>query len=586
MITDEVLTSQGTPQRGRRLGRWQLVVIGAVVALAAGIGAVLGFTLVADRTGALGTAASYLPADTVMYGEVQLDLSAGQASALHAILARFPVADADLVPLKAIADAVDGGLGASGSGLAYAKDIGPWFDGRVSFAVLDYPLGSTDAANPTLPHMAALFGVRDAAAAQAFTDKLRELAGQSGTSLTSSLHAGVTIWSAKGDVQFAANTGFAFAVTTDQLVVANAASTIESMLDAHGGSQNLEAQQELQQLAGHLPADRVGFFAVDTRQMVDELRAQMEKKDPSLASVLDQYVASIPPFAVTSLSLQPDALAFDGASSLPGGDLAPANSRRDLASRVPSDTLLFADGGKLGSSLARFVTGIKAGLAAQGAGSQAGAQLDGVEAALGADLEDFVSWIGNGALAVGATDGTPWGGLVLEAADVDAATQRLDQLRSLAELGAQGSGQQVHISTDTVAGVEVTTIRAATGAGPSSDMGMPETVVQYAMKDGTVFIGFGDGFVARSLGLAAADSLAAGDRFKAAVARFGGDDNAGLAFLDLAGIRQAVEAAGGQMLPPAYEGQIKPNVEPLDYLVSLTKVEGNVVVSRGGLVLK
>jgi hypothetical protein len=301
--------------------------------------------------------------------------------------------------------------------------------------------------------------------------------------------------------------------------------------------------------------------------------------------LLDQYIANIPPFAVASLSLQPDALAFDGASTLPGGNLAPANSRRDLASRVPSDTLFFADGGKLGSSLAQFVTGVKAAMAAQG-DEQASAQLKQVEAAMGADLEDFVSWIGDGALAVGATDGTPWGGLVLEANDVDAATRRLNQLRSLVELGAQGSGEQVHISTETLAGVEVTTIRAATGVGPSVDIGMPEAVVQYAMKDGTVFIGFGDGFVARSLGLATGDSLVDSDRFSAAVARFGGDDNAGLAFVDLAGIRQAVEAAAGQMLPPAYEGQIKPNLEPLDYLVYLTKVEGNVVVTRGGLVLK
>jgi hypothetical protein len=132
----------------------------------------------------------------------------------------------------------------------------------------------------------------------------------------------------------------------------------------------------------------------------------------------------------------------------------------------------------------------------------------------------------------------------------------------------------------------VTTIRAATSVGPATDVGMPETVVQYAMKDGTVFIGFGDQFVARSLGLAAGDSLAASDRFKAALARFGGEDNAGVAFVDLAGVRQAVEQAAGQMLPPEYAAQIKPNVEPLDYLVNVTRVEGDVVVTRGGLVLR
>lgn len=586
LITEEVATSQGTPQRGRQLSRWQLAVIGAVVALAAGIGVVLGFTLVGDRTGALGGAASYLPADAVMYGEAHLDLSPAQATSLRAILRRFPAADADLVPLDAIADAVDQGLAATKANLTWATDIGPWFDGRVSFAVLDYPVASTGATNMPLPSVAAMLGVKDAAGAGAFSDKVRELASQKGVSLSSSQHAGVTIWTAEGDVQLAARSGFAYAVTADELLLANGRSTIESMLDAHAGTQNLGTQQELQQLISHLPADRVGLFAIDTRQMVQELRSQVERTDPSVTALLDQYLANVPPFAVSSLSLQDDALAFDAATTLQGGDLAPANSRRDLASRVPSDTLLFADGGRVGTGLARFVTGIKAGIAAQPDGSQATAQLEQVEAAMGGSLEDFVSWIGDGALAVGATNGTPWGGLVLEADDVAAATQRLGQLRGLIELGAQQSGEAVRVTTDTVGGVEVTTIRAAMGSGPGVDVGMPETVVQYAMKDGTVLIGFGDQFVARSLGLAAGESLAASDRFKTALARFGGEDNAGVAFVDLAGVRQAVEQAAGQMLPPEYAAQIKPNVEPLDYLMNVTRVEGNVVVTRGGLVLR
>jgi hypothetical protein len=568
------------------MSRWQLAVIGAVVALAAGIGVVLGFTVLSGRSTALGTSASYLPADSVMYGELRLDLSPGQAGSLRAILERFPAADAELVPLDAIADAVDQGLSASGSSLTYAHDIGSWFDGRVALSLLDYPVGTMDPANMQPPNGAVLLGVKDVAAAQTFADKLRDLASQSGTNLTSEQHAGVTIWSAEGDIQFAAQTGFAFAVTADELLLANGRSTIESMLDAHGGSQNLESRQELQQLVSHLPSDWVGFFAVDTRQMVEELRSQVAQQDPSVAALLDQYIANIPPFAVSALSLQADELAFNAASALPGGDLAPANSRRDLATRVPSDTLFFADGARVGASLTQFVTGIKAGLAAQPDGSQATAQLKQVEAAMGADLEDFVSWIGDGALAVGATDGTPFGGLVLEAADVDAATQRLAQLRGLIELGAQQSGTQVRVTTDTVEGVEVTTIRAATGMSGDAGPSVPEVVAQYAIKDGTVLIGFGDQFVARSLGLAGGDSLAESQRFTTAVARFGGDDNAGVVFLDLAGVRQAVEQAAGAMLPAEYGQQIKPNVEPLDYLVNVTRVEGNVVVSRGGLVLR
>ena len=117
-------------------------------------------------------------------------------------------------------------------------------------------------------------------------------------------------------------------------------------------------------------------------------------------------------------------------------------------------------------------------------------------------------------------------------------------------------------------------------------MPMPEMVVQYAMRGETVLIGFGDGFVGRSLGLAAGESLADSDRFGAAVGRFGGTDNAGSFFLDLATLRQVVEEQAGLTQDPSYVSDIQPNLEPFDYLAMVTRVEGDAVVSRGGLVLR
>lgn len=580
----EIIPSQGVPQAERRMSRWQLAVIGAVVALAAGIGLVLGFTLVGQRgAGALGIAASYLPADTVMYGETRLDLSPAQAGSLRAILHRFPAADEDMVFLDVIGDALDQGFTAAGSSLTYDKDVAPWFDGRVAFAALDYPVAATmDPSNQTLPSVAAMLGVKDAAAASAFGDALRALgSSQSGVTLTSSQHAGVTIWSSAEPSN--ANVGFAYAVTADELLIANDRDTVETLLDSHAGSQSMATRQDLQQLIGHLPTDWLGFFAVDTRQMVEQLRAQLESSDPSVAALLDPYIAQVPALAVGSLTLEDDAVVLNGASSLPSGDFAPANSRRDLAGRVPADTLFFADGAQVGDGLSRVIISLKAALAAQPGGNDVVSQVKQAESALGANLEDFVSWIGDGALAVGATNGVPYGGLVLKADDVAAATKRLDQLRALAALG---SDQSVSVTTETVAGVDVTTIRAATDVGPGADMGMPETVVQYAIKDGTVLIGFGDQFIGRSLGLAEADSLAATPRFQQAVARFGGDDNAGTTFVDLAGIRQAVEHSMGPMLPSDYAQQIKPNLEPFDYLANVQQVEGGVLVTHGGVVLR
>jgi hypothetical protein len=94
------------------------------------------------------------------------------------------------------------------------------------------------------------------------------------------------------------------------------------------------------------------------------------------------------------------------------------------------------------------------------------------------------------------------------------------------------------------------------------------------------------GFVETALTLDAEDSLAASERFGAALARFGGDDNAGNFFLDLVALREAAEAA----LPitdvdDAYPA-LRENLLPLDYLAGVTRVEGDRAVSRMGLVLR
>jgi hypothetical protein len=101
-----------------------------------------------------------------------------------------------------------------------------------------------------------------------------------------------------------------------------------------------------------------------------------------------------------------------------------------------------------------------------------------------------------------------------------------------------------------------------------------------------VLIGVGDRFVSRALQLAAGDSLADDPRFTDAVARFGGGDNAGSFYLDLAALRATVEAQAGEMLPPEYATEIQPYLAPLDLLVGVTRVEGDAMVTRYGVVLR
>jgi hypothetical protein len=587
MITDQVVPQEGVPQPAGHASRWQLAVIGAVVALAVGIGLVLGFTVLSPRAAALSTAAGYVPAGAAMYMEAHLDPSENQRAALRAILERFPAVDPDDILTDALADTLDQAESAFGLPVTYSEDIAPWFDGTVAVSLLDYPL-TMDASSMALPQTAAMFGVKDSDAAATFGDTLRAALTDTGATFSQAEHAGTTIWSLDvAEMQSSVpveGVGFAFAVTGDEVLMANGQGVVQAMLDAHDGSSSLATKAELGRLAARLPADWVGLMAVNTQSMFAGMRAQLADQQPELAELVDSYLENVPDLSVATFRFADDALLFDGSSDVPTGPLAPENGQRSLAAAVPGDAILFADGSRVGSGLSQAISTMRAAIALQEGGDEITAQIEQAEAAIGADLEDFVSWIGGGALAAGWDGEQPYGGLVLEAADPDAASTRLGQLKALIELAAQESGQSITVETVDIAGVEVTRIVMA-GSGDDF-MPTPGFEVQYATNGETVLIGIGDQFVRRSLEMAAGASLADSERFGAALGRFGGTDNAGTFFLDLATLRQTVEEELGLAQDPMYASQIQPNLVPFDYLAMVTRVEGDAAVSRGGLVLR
>jgi hypothetical protein len=590
MITEQVAPGQGAPQPSTAIGRWQMVVIGAVVLLAAGIGLVLGLTILSDRGSSLGASAAYVPADAVVYLEARLDLPTGQRESLRTILERFPDADPDAILGEALADTLDEGLANMRAPIDYSSDVAPWFDGRVAVTLLDYPL-NTDPASMRLPATAALVGVRDATAAAAFADSLREEMAATGASFSSSEHGGVTIWTLAVDSSMTApmeGLGFAYALTDDQLLLANGGATVEKLLDVHAGSgESLGQRDELRDLSARLPAEWVGVMTVDTGAMLEQVRVELEATSPELAEALRAYLDAVPAFMIASVGFEDDAVRFDGATTMPGGDLTPSNGTRRLAYAVPADAIFFADGPNVGPSLAKAVTGLRATLGVGAEGATVLEQLEQAEAALGADLDEFVSWIGSGAMVAGWDGEQPYGGLVLEASDPQAAAQRLGQLRALVELAAMDPSTQVDVSTESLGDVEVTTISVSVDAPAEAAMlPVSEVIVQYALEGEVAVIGFGDRFVGRVLEIAPGASLADTDRFRGAIDRFGGADNAGAFFLDLVALREAIEAAIPAPLPPEYESEVRPNLDPLDYLAGVTRVEGDAVVSRFGMVVR
>ena len=586
MITEPVVPTQA-PEPTSSVSRGQVAVIAAVAVLAAAIGLVLGLSLMQGRGSALAPAAGYVPSGSLMYLEADLSLSASQQDALRAILARFPGTDPDAVTGEGLAKALDDGLEQAAAPFDYSNDVAPWFEGTVAVTVLDQPL---DPASARPPATGVLLGVADSAAASSFADSLRSSVEADGGSFSSSDANGVTVWTldvapASGGSDMEA--GFAYALTDDQLLLGTSRATVEALLAVHrGNGDSLADRNDVTDLADRLPADRAGVVTVDVAALMESMRDQMGATDTGLRDLLDEQLASLPDMVVSSLSFEDDAIRVDGATSMPTADPVPTNTTRSLAASVPSDAIFFADAPNLGANASAQLSRLRQQLEGDGANGELG-QLQQVEAALGGRLDDLFSWVGGGAVAAGWDGEQAYVGLVLEVTDADAATQRLRQLKNLLSLATMDPSSEVTVTTETVAGVEVTSIRFTTMTPTfSSDAGEMEAVIQYAMDGEHVLIGVGDRFVGRALQLGAGESLADDARYTDVFDRFGGGDNAGAFFLDLAALRETVEAEAGDMLPPEYATDTQPYLEPLDLLAGVTRVENGAMVSRYGLVLR
>lgn len=585
-----VIIEQGTPVTtpAARRPRLTMVVVAAVAMLAIAIGAVAGAFLVGGRgAGAgAGAAAAYVPADALMYMEVRLDLPGDQRQMLRQVLDRFEPIDTDTVLGEGLATWFDDAMKSSDPRLTYSKDVAPWFTGETAFALIDYP-AMADQANMKLPNMVAFLGVRDRAAARSAADRLRGELEAQGSRFTSEMHDGTEVWSLvvdgpAPDGMTMMSPGFAYAVTADQLLIGPGKDSLARALDVHAGaSSSLAQREELRTLASRLPADRVALLTTDSTTMLKQLRADVSATNPEVAGLLDTMAASVPPFAVGAARFEADRLTFDLVSAAPKGAYALENRDRNLARWAPSDAIFFADGPNLGRSLSQMTAGLKS---AMGVGATK-ERLDQVQSALGGDLESFVDWIGDGAVVAGWDGAQPYGGLILVPTDPDVARQRLSQLTALAKLAAGQAGMKLSVSDETVAGVTVTTFRYQQDAA-SEGFGLPGVAVQYAVTDERVIIGFGDRFVGRVLGLQESGSLAASERYRSAMATVGGLNNAAGSYLDLKALREAVETAIPATERATYEREILPYLEPFDYLVGATRLDGDVATLRSAVVVR
>ena len=571
------------------LSAWRVAVIGLVAALSVGIGLAVGSFLLDSRTsGALGASAAYVPADAPFYVELRLQPSADQDAALRELLGRFPTiegVDLDRPLYEQLVEMIDEQLASEAEvDVSWADDVAPWFDGRVAFGVTDLSLEAFAApmdpmAEPPMPGMVAVIGVSDAAAARSSIERIA--AEQPDMETTTTEHRGVTIHALAGE-------DGAYAVTDDALLFAPSVADITAALDTAADPEaRLADDATVASMAAELPQDWLAFATFDFTELMAASFA--ESGGGAAADAFSSLMEDQPMRGAMAMTASGDRFAFDGVSEAPSGAFAVENADRGLAGEVPSDALYFADANNLGAALAALTESIKAAAEQDPAMAE---QIATAESALGADLTEMVSWIGDGALVAGWDGSEPYAGLVLVPIDVDAAERRIGQLVTFAGLATMDPASGISVDESDAAGETVTTIRwQDPDAAGMEGMPVPTGIsVQVTVTDDRAIIGLGETFVGRVLELEEADSLAAQPRYADAVAELGPASNAGVAWMDLAGTRTAIETALApmlQMMDPdgAYESMVQPWLVPLDRVVSVSVLDGELLVQRSALLL-
>lgn len=572
------MTATVRPTAGLR--PWRVVVAAAVGTLAVGIGIAAGSFLLSTRTD-LGAGSAYVPASAPFYFEVRLEPSAAQDAALRELLGHFPSIDGvDLDrPLHdQLVEHLDQMLAAEDVDVSWTADVAPWFDGHVAIALIDIPLEMAEMidpmAPPPVPPAVILLGVTDRAAASAAIERLSAEGGA--PEFTETEHAGVTVHVASGSELGA------WALTADQLIIGTDASAVTTAIDTQANSsESLAGKPDMTRLTDALPSDWLAFATYDMTDLMTQAFDSAAAMDPAMAQVFQDMLEHQPLRGAMAVSAGGDRFRLDASSDAPTGPFAVENSELGLSGEVPGDVLYYSEAANVGAALAGVIGPIKEAVITLPDGAE---QIDMIESALGADLEEVVTWIGDMAVAAGIDGETPYGGLVIIPSDMEAGERRLAQLTSFATLGALDPTSGVTVDEEDVSGVTVTTIRwEDPNATPDMmPMGFGGVSLEWATTDDRVLIGVGDTFVRRVLGLAEGDSLASQARFTDAVAGLGGNSNAGVLWIDVAGLSDALVAVMGPM-PGADEALGW--LEPLDSFVSVTRLEGDVLVQRAALLV-
>jgi Protein of unknown function (DUF3352) len=570
------------PHRGGGRGRWIVALLVTVIVAIAAIGIAV-FAVGGQNSVAIGP--TFLPASAPLYGEIRLDLPGDQRDNLIKLVSHFPgFADQAAFDTK-IDQTFDTWLGnASGDRVDYTTDIKPWFSGQVGLGLLQMPSASAAGTPRTASlvgtglgssasdaHTVVGFGVKDRGRLD--TELLAIKALASGVTFQDAAYGDDTITT----VQSGGAVMAAYAETDTLLLVATGPDDLKASLDVlRGKTASLASDPGFSAAMKDLPADRLGAVYAGGAAFAALTTAGSLMPDPSaLPGLADCGPTSMPDLSSTTLAAaivaQGDHLALEtrvGAATETAAPQAP-----DVADHVPPAALVYFQARDVGAALHSAIACMKSALAdAMPAGT-----LDQVESALGAKLEDYLSFVGD--VAVGAwSDGSKLQvGLVASVSDEALATQRIAQLVGIIRLAAGAGGLPVTVSDAQANGVDVTTISVA----PPPDFGSVgiDTSVSISVAGGHMYLGTGD-FAATAPAIRTAASLGSDQRYTSALSA-AGPSNGSVLYADIDAIRQLAESTA--FTPNAdYTTNIEPYLAPFDRLIATGNAGAG---SAGGQIL-
>lgn len=539
------------PARQRRGLRW-LVAAAIVVLVAASASAV--FFIVAGAASP-STVARWAPADTIMYVEARFDLPGDQHAKAAQFLAAFPgFADPASLDTK-LGELFDKAIKSASDGKAdYSTDIKPWFGGQVAIAVSSLPaMTGTSASHP---HVAFLLSVTDATKANAWVAKAADGKG------TAATYGGVALTLfGSGDATIAVG-------VDDTVLIGGDVATVHGIIDAKGAD-GLAATADFKKALANSPKDRVGFFYVQMKKLIDASMSSMPSSTTTVFSkeMLDQ----IPAWAGGGASFDSNALVFDEIAPFPTGATVPTNRTSTIAAHLPASTVAAFEGHDVGKAIKDAVKLYQAIPAYKEGVTQV---LDALDKAGG--LDSYTSWLGDTAVAVTVDGTTVGGGIVVTLQDkaaADAAGAKFAALKNLVSLaGLPGAKvtSETHGSA-TITTIDLGSLKDLQGLAPGmgSDLGtLPASVadariaLSYTVTDDIAVIGVGgDGFVKAVLDTKAGSSLADEARYKTAIG-LAGASNASQGYVDVAAIVKVIEAQLPADTLKAYEADTKPYLAP------------------------